>query len=978
MPNFFYYQQVGGPEDWKPIPVSHRYPLETDERPMFITALSVSKLPEDLSHEDKLKLAYSGSLYFDFDSKDPDRVLEKVLQFIEKLEAMKVDLTMCKLYATGGRGYHIEVPMELFMDKVPKTGIVALPAIYREMAMALVVDTLDMTIYSAGRGRMWRMPNVKRDNGHYKVAITLDELKEMTGEVYQYLTSEPRPAIAPKAPELCLDLAIIYTRAVQKVDELMKKRAKFKPDPAAREKATCASVQWMMAGIGIKAGTGFQEIATQLAIAAVTAGWKEDQLVEECAGLIASHQSDGNRYNSEGKRAEELRRMHRYMNGNICYEFSIGALKSMMTHSAPDLDGLPATKDEVMEGITEAARDVEEGHQDEYGDVAKGITLAKFGVYMDTEFGKKRICAMAFKDACVLQSSESGQIIGYETDVLINGKVVSRQMLEIDVFAGLMQFNRFASKYGHAFQGTDVQVRMLMMRFVEQAKKNDNVRHVLKREGLDVISIPHHENELFREPFLVWSDANGIVLPENIQEAGLELTFAAYPDPRGLFKTDISTAPALAGWIKQPGNRDAMRDTLQNLMTCQRSELLAKLLGWYTACFWKQMFQRAYGQFPLMHVNGAAGLGKTSLNIAISSLFYYRGEARPLTPGSTVFAIGQHVQASSSIPLIVDEYKPHEMARDLHNKIKLFLRDAYNQRDVATGGGNRESTDYRSLQFTQLSAPIVFVAEAAEDEAAVMERVVLATFARPPASVGLKWLTRYHAFRANRQHLGILGQYLAASIVREWSIERLQQEFDVLYAEATETFMLTEADLAAGLSGDALKEKQNSKERSVYNHTVAKFGFQQFRKLVNAVLDNELDELMGELEGGIFSRMSDLHAATTPEYVKVLQELSDMSHHVDPARPDALRKNHEYAFSGNPGQETVEIALRTAYFRYRAFCKASDIRALFGGYDQFAMSVKDSPAFVRFGAGDQLQVPGVFVFNVDELARLGVNIFKGN
>ncbi len=977
MANFHYYQQKGGEEAWRSVPVSHLYHVLTEEQPVFTTVLAVSKLVEELPHEEKLKLTYSGPFYLDFDSKDEAYSLEKFLQFLDKLEAMKVDLSMCRLYATGGKGFHLEIPQEIFMDKVPKTGTLFLPSIYREMALSLVVDTLDLQIYSAGRGRMWRTPNVLRPNGRYKVPLTLQEAREMTADLLPHITSKPRPPTKVKAPTLCLGLHELYVLSSQKVEELMKRRAKIKPDPLAAKKATCPSVQWLMAGLGIKPGTGFQVIATQLAIAAVTAGWDEKKLVDECAGLIATHQSDGDRYGSEAKRTEELRRMHRYMNGNMCYEFSVGALKNLMTHSAPDLDGLPATKEEVKEGIDEAAQDVEEGEHDEYGDVTKGLTMAKFGIYKDTEFGKKRICAISFVKSSVLQSSETSQIVGYETDVMVNGKKVSRQMLELDVFAGLVQFNRFAAKYGHAFQGTDVEVRMTMMRFVEKAKKDGEIHYVLKREGLDVVSIPHHENPLFHEPFMVWADAHNVIVPPHISEAGLALTFAAYPDPRGLFKTDISRAPALAEWIEEPGNKESLKNTLQNLMTCQRPELVAKLIGWYTACFWKQLFQKEYGKFPLLHVNGAAGLGKTEMNIAISSLFFYQQSSRPLTPGSTIFSLSQHLQGASSIPLIVDEYKPHELPREIHNKLKLLFRDAYNQRDMATGGGNRESSDFRSLQFTQLSAPLAFIAEAAESEAAVMERVVLATFARPPASVGLTWLSRFNAFRDNHQQLGILGQYLAASLVEEGSGEYLKAEFDAMYSIAKNRYMLNEQDLAGETDGELLKDKQNAKERSVFNHTVAKFGFSKFRELVNSALDRELDPLMAELEDGIYSRMSDLHAATTPEHIKVLQDMSEMSHGVDAARPDSLRKNHEYAFSGTQDLETIEIALRTAYFRYRTYCKASSINPLFDGYDAFAYSLKDSPAFVRYGAGDALEQPGVYVLNVKELARLGVNIFKG-
>lgn len=978
MSAFHYYQINGGEEYWQAVPVSRRDALITELHPMFITVLSVSKLVEDLTYEDKLKLAYDGPFHTDFDSEDEELVIEKVNEFLDKLEGLGVDLSMCRLYATGGRGYHVEVPQPIFMDKVAKGGIVGLPSVYREMALELYVDKLDMRVYSTGRGRMWRQPNVQRPNGRFKVPITAAEMREMTPGLCQVLTSEPRNDIIPKPPEFCVKLSIEFSKAAQKVEALLKRRAKFKPDPNLREKASCFSVQYMMAGLGIKSGVGFQQISTQLAIAAVAAGLSEDQFIVECAGLIENHQGDGSRYNSPGKRSEELRRMHRYMDGNACYEFSVGAIKSLLNHSAPDLDGIATTKDDVKVEIETAAAQTDEVTQDEYGDVAKGVTLSKFGIYMDTEFGKKRICAMSFSTAAVLKSSESSQIIGYDADVLINGASVGRVTLEVDIFSGLVPFNRFASKYGHAFQGTDAQVRTVMMRFVEQAKKQGNISYVVTREGLDIVSIPQHEDVRFREPFMVWADHRGVKLEPRVADAGLAVKFAGFPDPRGIFRTDISNAPELASWIEEPGNKALLTETLDHLMRCQRPEVLGKLLGWYTACFWKQLFQKYYGKFPLLHVNGPAGLGKTEMQIGISSMFYWQNESRPLSPGSTNFALLQHLMAASSIPLILDEYKPHEMLKVRVDALKGMFRDAYNQRDAARGGGSRESDDYRVLQFSQMAAPMAFIAEASEEEAAVMERVVMVTLARPAQSQGLKNHAHWQAFWRNRQLLGILGQYLAADIIADASKDAFVEEFDALYAEAKRRFMLNEEDLQGGLTAEELQDKQNTKERPVYNHTVAKFGFRQFRKLVKSAVGSQFEDLMDDLEDGIYSRLNDLHSATTPEYVKVLREIASMSYHVEAERPEAIRKNHEYAFTALGGRECVEVAIRTAYGRYRMYCRSTGTSPLFGGAEPFAHAIQDSPAFVKRGTGESLQMPSVFTFDVNELARLGVDVFKNN
>jgi hypothetical protein len=978
MSAFYYYQIKGGEESWQAVPVSHRDQILSEVRPVFMTVLSVSKLVDDLSYEEKLKLAYDGPLYFDFDSEDAELVIIKVNEFLDKLVDLGVDLEMCRLFATGGRGFHVEVPQPVFMEKVPKGGTVGLPSVYREMALALAVDTLDLKIYSTGRGRMWRTPNVERSNGRYKVPITVTEMREMTPQVNIAVTSQPRESVPVKAPAFCVKLSIEFSKAAQKVEELLKKRARFKPDPLVREKASAPSIQYMMAGLGLKPTAGFQEIATQLAIAAVAAGLSEDRFIVECEGLINTHQGDSNRYGTPAKRAEELRRMHRYMDGNACYEFSIGAVKTLLNHAAPDLDGIAATMDEIKEEIESAAKqtDDEEQLQDEYSDVARGVTLSKYGVYMDGEFGKKRICAVSFDAAAILMSSENAQIIGYDATVLVNGKKVGDVTLEVDMFSGLVPFNRFVSKYGHAFQGTDAQVRTVMMRFVEQAKKKGNVSYVVTREGLDIVNIPNHENKAFHEPFMVWADSHGVRLEPRIADLGLKVKFAGYPDPRGMFKTDISNAPPLSDWLAEDGNKALLTETLGHLLACQRPEVLGKALGWYTACFWKQLFQKNYGKFPLLHVNGPAGMGKTEMQIGLSNLFYWRSEPRPLSPGSTNFALLQHLMASSSIPLILDEYKPHVMLKPRVDALKGLFRDAYNQRDQARGGGSRESDDYRSLQFSQMAAPMVFIAEAAEEEAAVMERVVLVTLSRPPQSTGLKNHAHWQAFWRNRHLLGILGQYLAMSVVEGSTAEKFVAEFDEMYAETKRRFMLTEEDLKGHLSDDELKDKQNTKERPVFNHTVARFGFRQLRNLINEAVGPRFDGIMAEMEEGVFARMHDLHAATTPEYVKVLSEIVSMSHHIEADRPDAIRKGHEYAFAILGGRQCVEIAVRPAYHRYRMHCRSTGLEALFGGFESFAHSIKDCSAFVKLGTGTVLEVPGVYTFDTDELARMGVDVFK--
>lgn len=981
---YFYYQKVGGEESWHPAPITQREAISKSETPMFMTALAVNKLVEDLPADQRDKLAYDGPFYVDWDGPDIDTVLGKIHLFMDKLLEAKLDLSMVAFYATGSKGFHCEIPQECFMEKIPKGGTPNLPVIYKEMVMGLYVDTIDMRVYSQGRGRMWRQPNVRRENGRYKVQVSPSELRAMTAQTYLEITSSPRPEGLPLTPpSLCVDMAIRFDRARQKVEEAMKQRGKkSKADPNARIKAQSDSIKFMMAGMGLKPGKGFHEIALQVAIAATTAGQSEDQMLADCQNLIETHQSDGIRYNTPSKRADELRRMHRYVLDNPMYQFSVGAIKALLSHPAPDLDGIQASAEDIKEGITEAQETLVENADskipDEFADVAGGVTLHRFGVYVADELGgKKRICAVSFQDIHLLMSTETGQLAAYEAEVLVNGRATGRQTIEMDTFQSLQMFNRFAARLGHAMQGAESHVRGMFMRFIELAKKKGRVLYIAKREGLDLLNIPNHDDPDLREPFMVWADGRGVILDPRVREKNLDISFQGFPDPRGLFKTDIADSPKLLTWLEEPGNTESLAETIRNMLTCQKPDVMSKMVGWYVACFYRMLFHKAYGKFPLLHVNGAAGAGKTEMNKTMASFFFYNQEPKMLTPQSTVFALAQHMSGSVSIPLIVDEYKPHEMPGDLHNKLKLLFRDAYNARDIVKGGGTRESDDYRSLSHTQLAAPLVFIAEAAEEEAAVAERVVLLTVVKPASSVSLKWLARYQAWNRNRKHLTILGQYLASEAIETMTVEKLQKEFDEIFEEARNKYMLTEADLSKNLDEKTLMDKQGAKERSVFNFTVARFGLLKFKALVDAIFGPaEFAELFKDLDDAIYTRMSDLQPSTQAEWAKVLDTFATMSYALDGESPYALRADREYAIGVVNGREVVEVSMMSCYLKYRGYMRSTNSKALFSGTQSFLHSIKDSPALIQSGYGALLEQPGVFQFDIGELAKMKVGAFK--
>lgn len=333
------YSIGSGKDAWQDVtPAELREMLEGTSPPVFRTILS--RTGED---------AYQGPFHIDVDAGDIEEAIEAMRKVLDKLEALGLDLNAVRLFATGGKGFHAEVPEACFMSKPgPVEG---LPRIYRQMAHAEYVDYWDLRVYSGGRGRLWRVPNIRRGNGAYKVPVTASEIRSMTPETYAQLCSEPRPFAALAAPVLCPGFAALFAEARDKVASKASRVRKWsaaETELRQRFSGNCPpSLQAVMSG-QVQSPVGFNELALQVCLLAHALGWDEDRLIRECAGLIANHDSDGHRYNSPRKRENELRRMFDYTAGNVAYEFSVGGLRSVLPKGSkcPDLQGLEADKDE--------------------------------------------------------------------------------------------------------------------------------------------------------------------------------------------------------------------------------------------------------------------------------------------------------------------------------------------------------------------------------------------------------------------------------------------------------------------------------------------------------------------------------------------------------------------------------------------------------------------------------------------------------
>ena len=139
-----------------------------------------------------------GDLPLDFDSEDKDNIQQalddlRALCFVHLPEFYGIDPYDIKYFLSGNKGFHAIIPAKLLNAQ---EGDPHLPLIFKDIVgrwkEALHLNTLDMSLYCMKKGKMLRIPNVKRSNGKYKVAISLDEIIRAEAEDLIEFGNAPR------------------------------------------------------------------------------------------------------------------------------------------------------------------------------------------------------------------------------------------------------------------------------------------------------------------------------------------------------------------------------------------------------------------------------------------------------------------------------------------------------------------------------------------------------------------------------------------------------------------------------------------------------------------------------------------------------------------------------------------------------------------------------------------------------------------
>lgn len=939
-----YYQLIGGKEAWQPIQAEQS--LESI-RPTFVTILAVDTLlPEKPTREDLDAAKYSGPLYFDLDAEDIQDSIDDTRTLVHRLQSYGLQSYDFEVYLSGKKGLHVIVPEVAFNQKpVP---LHRLFDVYKEIAYKLATPSTDLRVYTGRKGRMLRTCYNIRENSNYKVQISVQELETLTPETYKSLCSTPRH-LPPARPEFRFQFGLLFDEAVQKAG-VTKKRRKARPVTPAQVQADMPVVLKLLSG---ESDAGFNLLAMQLALYARESGWSEDEFINRAQGLIANHKG-GSRYGTPKARERELCNMLMYVEDNPAYEYNSSAFTKLLAPE-PSVEG----------------EDIDVGQDlDEDGFVnSSGIYSGPQGYYTKNEEGVETLVLKGlFKDVSTLIDAGSGAIVA------LTAKMHKQEMsMTPEDFLSSSAVQRAVSRTGISFTGTDIVARKMYEMLADESKRNGSQTLLVDKEGLQWFKSPRSDEEELRKGFLIYADERG-VRPSALVKGTYPLKFNGYPDPSGKFHSDLSRCPSFEDYLAVEGNREKAEDALWNLFRSQPAEVLSKLLGWQVSCFYRSIFQACYGKFPLLHVVGQAGSGKSETNLSLLRLHYHHSDPVQISPTSTVFAIQSFMMASASLPLFIDEYKPNDMSFDKHHAMKLMLRDAYNCRPVMRGGGKRGADGFANVSEQTLTAPTMFVAEAIESETALLERVVLATFRRLPGLRGSQQFAHFQKFQQNQTVLSHIGAFILQTMLMRLEKESFMAKFDALYLAARMRYCLQPGDMDT-LSPEEIKRKSHGRERIVFNYAVAEFGLGVFGWVLKTQFGNKFDDEMAAMRNACYDRMGDLVTNTVPEYIRVLQHIGDMTL-ISADSPSRLNAGHEYQLRDMGGKKVLELAVRPAYNKYRGYCKALGMKPLFNGEDSLSLALRDCGQFLDTGTGTKHLPSSTIRLDYESLLDMGCTIFS--
>lgn len=683
--------------------------------PAFQTVLMVDQDPEqvienDLDPIDTVK--YLGPMYLDFDDADNiDNVLADVNAVIDYLmNSLDIPEEYIHAWLSGGKGVHITVPGVIFGVKQPTK---FLPMIYREIMFSIMEGaglkspcTLDESVYSCGRGRMWRCEGVPRPGkGTYKVGTTANELSLMDSDEYFSIVASPRPARAtpepgkslafPKALELFKRAKLTATRKVRAMKEAI-----VVPKEVLQEWEGIPGCVYTLITQGDCENSNWNQAAMQLAtyIAACYEKSDEAEYMEELVKPFAQNVTSGSRPTETDRIKHIKEQLHRAFRGTI--KFSVGAF--IATIGKP-CRACPVCRSDIATGESTQAEE-ENGQYNASTKIrwdANGYhlvgengsrQLTSFTFWPDTEVFELVPCSLPNGMPGWKESSRQelrGWMVDDEgrkfTDVRVSERAWSSKRDLINAFKGQGDALVYCG---------DAETQKMLKAIVSFSRQKAENKELEKMTRANVCGIVFDRSGKHTVPHYV--------------EAENSITSNGNRSPYR-FNGNARQSPALLS-LPNPYVDDT-RLELAITALCRVNEpiAVAQVMGWFVACHFREHIQFVEPQFPLLNISGNSEAGKTSLAMLmgmLNGIDYTKAEFQNVEVG-TMYPLIKFVSSSTTVPRLVEEVNPLQLGPK-YSGIVGILKASWNKAPIPRG---RITDRELSVSDDRVSSPIVYTSE---------------------------------------------------------------------------------------------------------------------------------------------------------------------------------------------------------------------------------------------------------------------------
>ena len=634
----------------------------------FYTVLSIDQDIDKLDSETKVN--YKGPLYFDIDCDDENKSLADCRKLLLSLyKDYGVNLNQIIIHCTGGKGFHIIVPAKVFSTGKANQ---YLPYTYKNMAVTFGLEFLDYSIYSAGKGRMWRIENIKRTSGRHKVQLTATQIFSLDFDEIFQLTLYPGPAsIEAKNVDFSAELSALFKRSEYKPQKIQaigcEKLKGFSGDPAC--------IRHLLKAERLKEGKRFNQLIMALAAYAVGKGWSLDDI--ESKSEFMRHNIKSSAYKSDRDKLTHVKAIFKFFASaadNPQYQFACQHMQHVVDVVSDDCPQCP-----LMAQI----------EADEY-DPLLGLMVINNCFYKRTDSGKTQITTFNIMPTAVIEYIDS-----HDSEFTMHAQLVSTNNLKMPIVFNQPDWgskSAFIKKLPHpdyAYLGGDTDVSRLFHVLGQiNVPKKIGVRTIGMHPIKDKWHFVAHEGSLGpngeRDELLLESD---------------------YP----LYTKLIS---------EETPNANELKAIIEHMFKFNALEIVVPLVGWFLATFYKERIFTFTRQFPLLFIFGAAGAGKTQTILALKNLYALSNDNIKSIADVTNFTLIKSAASNNTIPLMLDEYKSSTFSQFQVKMVSKLIRAAYNNEAGERGTAGQKIMTYH------YKSPIIIAGEQTVSEPAAKDRII--------------------------------------------------------------------------------------------------------------------------------------------------------------------------------------------------------------------------------------------------------------